>query len=377
MGYILGKDGQAFVKTAKNFAEKELKPHVAELEKKGGFPYDIYKKAAQLGLTSLEVDEANGGPGLEYVTIGAIYEEVAKVDSGFAVNLAATSLAYKPVMLGGTPEQIKHYADIMAGNGLAAFALTEPNAGSDAGAVKTTAVKDGGDYVLNGRKCFITNGGIADVYTVFASTDPSKKLKGLTAFIVDKGTPGLSAGKEEDKMGIRLSHTADVVFENVRIPARNIVGKEGEGFKLAMLTLDLARATLAPMAVGISQRALEEATAYAKQRVQFGNPIASLQAIQFMLADMNIRTETARQMSVHALRLVDNKLPYAQEAAIAKCYAGDTAVQNALDAIQILGGYGYSREYPVEKLLRDAKIFQIFEGTNQVQRVVIAANMLR
>jgi butyryl-CoA dehydrogenase len=377
MGYILTKDAQAFVKTAKNFAEKELKPQVAELDKKGGFPYDIYKKAAQLGLTSLEVDEANGGPGLKYVAIGAIYEEIAKVDAGFAVNMAATALAYKPVMLGGTPEQIKHYADIMSNNGLAAFALTEPNAGSDAGAVKTTAVKDGANYVLNGRKCFITNGGIANVYTVFASTDPSKKLKGLTAFIVDKGVPGLSAGKEEDKMGIRLSHTADVVFEDVRIPASNMVGKEGEGFKLAMLTLDLARATLAPMAVGISQRALEEATAYAKQRVQFDGPIASLQAIRFMLADMNIRTETARQMSVHALRLVDNKLPYAQEAAIAKCYAGDTAVLNALDAIQILGGYGYSREYPVEKLLRDAKIFQIFEGTNQVQRVVIAANLLR
>lgn len=377
MGYILNTESRAFVTLAKNFAEKELKPHVAELDEKGEFPFDIYNKASSLGLTALEVDEANGGPGLDYVTIGAIYEEVAKVDAGFAVNMAATALAYKPVMLGGSPEQIKHYADIMSNNGLAAFALTEPGAGSDAGAVATRAVKDGASYVLNGRKCFITNGGVADVYTVFASTDPSKKLKGLTAFIVDKNTPGLSSGKDENKMGIRLSNTADVLFEDVRIPASSIVGKEGEGFKLAMQTLDLARATLTPMAVGISQRAVEEACAYAKERVQFDKPIAALQAIQFMLADMQIKTETARQMGVYALRLVDNKLPYAQAASIAKCYSGDVAVQNALDAIQILGGYGYSREYPVEKLLRDAKVFQIFEGTNQVQRVVIAANMLR
>lgn len=376
-GYILNDEGRLFVQTAKDFAEKELKPLVAEYDRSGEFPFELYKRATELGLTTLEIPEQFGGPGLDYLTIAAMYEEIARIDAGFGVSMAASTLAYKPILLGGSPAQNKLYAEsIMAGK-FAAFALTEPNAGSDAGSVSTTAVKKGDKYILNGSKCFITNGGVAELYTVFASTDPSLKLRGLSCFIVEKGTPGLSVGKEENKMGIRLSNTSDVVFNDVCIPADNLVGREGRGFILAMKTLDLARCAIAPFAVGIARRALEEATEYAKNRIQFGKPISSLQAIQFMLADMAIRTETARHMAVHALTLVQKGLPYGLEGSIAKCYSADIAVQNAIDAIQIMGGYGYSRDMPVEKLLRDAKIFQIFEGTNQVQRAVIASHVLK
>jgi butyryl-CoA dehydrogenase len=374
---MLSDDGKLFVQAAREFAEKELRPVVAECDRSGEFPLKLYKRAAELGLSSVEIPEEFGGPGLDYITVAAMYEEIGRIDAGFGVSMGASSLAFKPVLLGGTPEQNRLYAEsIMAGK-FAAFCLTEPNAGSDAGAVATTAVKKGDGYVLNGSKCFITNGGVADLYTVFASTDPALKLRGLSCFIVEKGTPGLSAGKEENKMGIRLSNTTDVVLNDVHIPAGNLVGKEGRGFILAMKTLDSARCSLAPFAVGVARRALEEATAYAKNRQQFGKPISSLQAIQFMLADMAIRTETARQMAVHALTLVQEKRPYGLDGSIAKCYSADIAVQNALDAIQIMGGYGYSRDMPAEKLLRDAKIFQIFEGTNQVQRAVIASHIIR
>ncbi|MDR2819836.1 MAG: acyl-CoA dehydrogenase family protein [Desulfovibrio sp.] len=376
-GYMLNDEGKLFVQTAREFAEKELKPRVAEFDRSGEFPVDLYKRAADLGLSTVELSESFGGPGLDYITIAAMYEEIGRIDSGFGVSMAASFLAYKPIVLGGTPEQNELYASAIMEGKFAAFALTEPNAGSDTSAVATTAVKQGSDYVLNGSKCFITNGGVSDLYTVFASTDPDKKLRGLSCFIVEKGAKGLSVGKEENKMGIRLSNTTDVVFNDVRIPKDNLVGREGGGFKLAMRTLDLARCAIAPFAVGIARRALEEATQYAKNRKQFGNPVSALQAIQFMLADMAIRTETARQMAIHALTLVQNGLPYGMEGAIAKCYSSDIAVQNALDAIQIMGGYGYSRDMPVEKLLRDAKIFQIFEGTNQIQRAVIASHVLR
>ena len=257
-----------------------------------------------------------------------------------------------------------------------AFCLTEPMAGSDAANSKTTAVRDGDSYVLNGRKCFITNGAVASFYVIPAMTDKSQGVKGMTAFLVDAGTPGLSTGNHENKMGIRTSNTCDVVLEDCRIPASAIMGAEGEGFKIAMKTLDMSRTWVGCGAVGIAQRAIDEAVAYGKQRVTFGKPILKNQALQFMIADMEIRVETARQMVAHALKLMDAGLPYARESAIAKCYAGDIAVQNALDAIQILGGYGYSREYPVEKLLRDAKIFQIYEGTNQIQRMVIGKSVI-
>jgi butyryl-CoA dehydrogenase len=376
-GYLLDEEGRLLVQTAREFAENELKPKVAEYDRSGEFPFELYRRAAELGLNSLEMPVRYGGPGVDYITIAAIYEEIGRVDAGFGVGMAASTLGYKPVLLGGNEEQNKLYVDKIMEGKFAAFGLTEPGAGSDAGAVSTTAIKKGDEYVLNGTKCFITNGGVADIYTIFALTDPSRGIRGLSCFIVEKGTPGFVSGKEENKMGIRLSNTAELVFQDARIPASNLVGHEGGGFKLAMKTLELARCAIGPFAVGIARRAQEEAVAYAKSRVQFGKPIVTLQAIQFMLADMAIRTETARQMAAHALTLAQRGLPFGLDGAIAKCYSADIAVQNALDAIQVMGGYGYSRDFPVEKLLRDAKIFQIFEGTNQIQRAIIASHITR
>ena len=373
---MLNEEQQSLVEMAAKFCEKEVKPYVAEWDREGVFPLETYKKAMELGYHCLEIPEEYGGGGIDYVTVAAIMEEFAKYDLGFATTLMGTTLSLKPVLMHGTPEQKKMYADIIVGGGLGAFALTEADAGSDAAAIRTTATRDGDEYVINGTKCFITNSTYADIFVVFASTDREAGVKGLSAFIVERNRDGFSVDKHEDKMGIRTSNTASLVFDNVRIPADHLLGKEGEGFKYAMQTLDLARPFVGASAVGVAQRAVDEAGIYAKQRVCFGKPIAKLQAIQFMLADMEIGVETARQMIIHSLQLAEAKKPYSREAAIAKCYAADVAYKNAGDAIQILGGYGYSREYPVEKLLRDAKILQIYEGTNQVQRVVISGQVL-
>ncbi|MDD9150305.1 MULTISPECIES: acyl-CoA dehydrogenase family protein [unclassified Sporolactobacillus] len=377
MGYILNEEQTDLVDLVKKFMNKEVEPHVAEFDITGEFPRKLYEKAFKMGLHCLEIPKEFGGGGVDYMTAAAIYEEMGKTDAGFATGLCANSLSLKPVLIAGTPEQKTLFSNIVVPGAFGAFCLTEPGAGSDAGSVKTTAVKDGNDYIINGVKCFITNGGVADVYVVFASTDKSKGVKGLTAFIVEKSRGGISVGKEENKMGIRLSNTTEVIFDNVRVPAANLLGKEGEGFKIAMKTLDLARPFVGAVAVGIAQRAIEEAVKYAKERVQFGRPLAKFQAIQFMLADMDIETEAARQTVVHVIQMILAQRPYTREASIAKCFTGDVAVKVALDAIQILGGYGYSRDCPVEKLLRDAKVFQIFEGTNQVQRIVVSGNLLR
>ncbi|MGV8981943.1 acyl-CoA dehydrogenase family protein [Clostridium sp.] len=377
MGYILNEEQTNLVDMVKEFMTNEIKPHVAEFDITGEFPRKLYEKAFEMGLHCLEIPEEFGGGGVDYLTAAAIYEEMAKIDAGFSTGLCAISLALKPVLIAGTPEQKKLFSDIVVPGAFGAFCLTEPNAGSDAGSVRTTAVKDGDEYIINGGKCFITNGGVADVYVVFASTDKSKGVKGLTAFIVERSRSGITVGKEENKMGIRLSNTAEVVFEDVRIPALNLLGKEGEGFKIAMKTLDLSRPFIGAIAVGVAQRAIDEAVKYSKQRVQFGKPISQFQAIQFILADMDIETEAARQTVVHAIQLILAKKPHSRESAIAKCFAGDVAVKVTSDAIQVLGGYGYSRDYPVEKLLRDSKIFQIFEGTNQIQRVVVAGHLLK
>lgn len=377
MSYIINEENMELVKLAKDFGEKELKPIVAEYDQKGEFPLEIYKKAMDIGFHCLEIPEEYGGGGFDNTTAAAVYEKLGEYDAGFATTLCAISLALKPVLIAGNDMQKKLFADIVIPGRFASFCLTEPNAGSDAGSVTTTAVKDGDNYIINGRKTFITNAGFADVFVVFASTDKTKGLKGLSAFIVEKSRGGVSAGKEENKMGIRLSNTCDVLFEDVVVPKANLLGKEGEGFKIAMQTLDLARPFVGAIACGIAQRALNEAIEYSKVRVQFGKPIASLQALQFKMADMEIAIQTARSMVEHTFRLKDLGKEYGKEAAVAKAYAGDVAVKVCLEAIQILGGYGYSREYPVEKLLRDAKIFQIFEGTNEVQRVVISSHLLR
>ena len=375
MGYLLNEEQRGLVAMAHDFCEKELKPFAAQWDREGIFPLETYKKAMEIGYHCLEIPEEFGGSGIDYITVTAVMEEFAN-DLGFATTLMGTTLSLKPVLMHGTPEQKKMYSEIIVGGGLGAFALTEADAGSDAAACRTTAVRDGDEYVINGTKCFITNSSYAEIFVVFASTNREAGVKGLSAFIVERDRAGFSVDKHEDKMGIRSSNTASLVLDNVRIPASHLLGKEGEGFKYAMQTLDLARPFVGASAVGLAQRCVDEAAAYANQRICFGKPIAKLQAIQFMLADMEIGVETARQMIIHTLQLAEAHMPYSREAAIAKCYAGDVAFKNASDAVQILGGYGYSREYPVEKLLRDSKILQIYEGTNQVQRVVISGQVL-
>ena len=374
--YILDEEGKDLLATVKEFCEKEVKEQCKAYDESGEWPKDINDKACEMGLNALEVPEEYGGLGLSKNTYAALYEEMSKADAGLFTTMSASNLAMKPLLIAGRKDQIQRAADLLLGGGYGAFCLTEPMAGSDASNNKTVAVKDGDEYIINGRKCFITNGGIADFYIVTAMTDKTKGVKGMSAFLVEKGTKGLSSGNEENKMGIRTSNTTDVIFEDMRVPASAMIGAEGTGFKTCMETLDITRALMGIGATGIMQRCVDEAVAYSKQRITFGQPIGKFQAIQFMIADMEIKTETARQMSLHALKLQELGLPYSKESAIAKCYAGDMAVKVALDAIQILGGYGYSREYPVEKLLRDAKIFQLYEGTNQIQRVVISRSVM-
>ena len=377
MGYILSEEGSELVSTVREFCENEVKEQCKSFDESGEFPADIVRQGAEMGLSALEVPEEYGGVGIDAITCAAICEEMAYADAGFYTTMSASGLALRPVLIAGNEEQKKWACDVLLNGGHAAFGLTEPMAGSDSSNTKTTAEKDGDSYILNGRKCFITNGGIADFYTIFAMTNKARGIRGISTFLVPRDTPGLSVGNHENKMGIRTSNTTDVVMEDVRVPASALLGKEGNGFLVSMKTLDMSRPYVGAGAVGIAQRCIDEAVAYSKQRVTFSSAISNHQAIQFMLADMEIRTETARSMVIQAVTRQEQGLSYSKESAIAKCYAGDIAVQNALDAIQILGGYGYSREYPVEKLLRDAKIFQIYEGTNQIQRSVIAKSVIK
>ena len=376
MAYLISEEAQELLGAVKEFCENEVKEQCKEYDRSGEWPKEIYDKAIEMQLHMLEIPEEYGGMGLSRVDVAALFEEMAKADAGFATTISASGLGTKPVLIAGSEELKKRACKLIVDGGFGAFCLTEPGAGSDASAGKTTAVKDGDSYILNGRKCFITNGGIASFYCVTAMTDKSAGVKGMSMFFVEAGTPGLSTGHEEDKLGIRTSNTCDVVFEDCRIPASNLIGAEGKGFSIAMKTLDQARTWMGCVATGIAQRAMEEAIAYGKERIQFGKPVLKNQALQFKVADMAIKIETARQMVAHSLTLMDQGLPYSKESAIAKCYASDIAMEVASEAIQMFGGYGYSREYPVEKLLRDAKIFQIFEGTNEVQRIVVANNTI-
>lgn len=377
MAYLISEEAKDLLKDIKKFCDNEVREQAKEFDKTGEWPKEMYDKAIELGYQALEVPEEYGGLGLSRVDIAALLEEMAKADAGFATTISASGLGMKPVLIAGNEEQKKLLCDTILEGGFAAFCLTEPGAGSDPGAGKTTAVRDGDYYVLNGRKCFITNGEVADVYCVTALTDKEAGMKGMSMFLVQKGTPGLSTGNHEDKMGIRCSNTSDVVFDDCRIPAANLIGKEGDGFKIAMQTLDQARTWMGCLSVGIAQRAMEEAIAYTKERIQFGKPVIKNQAMHFKIADMEIKIETARQMVAHALTKMDLEMPYSMESAIAKCYASDIAMEVTTDAVQCFGGYGYSREYPVEKLMRDAKIFQIFEGTNEVLRIVVGNNITK
>lgn len=376
MAYLISDEAKDLLQDVKEFCENEVKEQCKEYDRTGEWPKEIYDKAIEMQLHSLEIPEEYGGPGLSRVDIAALMEEMAKADAGFATTISASGLGTKPVLIAGTEEQKKKVCQIIVDGGFGAFALTEPGAGSDPAAGTTTAVKDGDEYVLNGRKCFITNGGIADFYCVTALTDKSIGVKGMSMFLIEKGTPSLSTGNEEDKMGIRTSNTCDVVMEDCRIPAANLIGAEGKGFGIAMKTLDQARTWMGCVSTGIAQRAMEEAMEYCKGRVQFGKPVIKFQAMQFKIADMAMKIEVSRQMVAHSLTLMDMGLPFAKESAIAKCYASDRAMEVTTEAVQMFGGYGYSREYPVEKLMRDAKIFQIFEGSNEILHIVTANNTI-
>lgn len=374
---MYSEEQKEYIDLIRKFGEKEIKPYNAEWDRNGEFPMGVYEKLFEMGLHLMDIPEKFGGLGLDKVTAGMMTEELAKYDAGIATSISAVGLAFKPLIVAGTDEQKQIFSDLIGDGGFASFALTEPSAGSDAGAVKTTAVYKNDNWTINGSKCFITCAEYAKVFTVIAQTDKSKGLRGLTAFMVEADRKGVSVGKEEDKMGIRTSNTCDVFFDEVCIPDSHRIGQIGDGFKIAMKTLDMARPVVGACAVGICQACVDICKEYMKTRIQFGRPIAALQGLQFMLADMEIATETARAMVYKTLQMIEDGEPYSHAAAIAKCYAGDMAMKVSTDAVQILGGYGYSREYPVEKLMRDAKIYQIFEGTNQVQRVVIANNLLK
>ncbi len=332
----------------------------------------------------LGVPEEYGGTGFGLPSVCLAVEEIARASGSAALIIAAQELGLMPVLVAASEEQKKKYLPrVASGEHIIAFALTEPDAGSDAGGMKSTAIRDGDKYILNGSKCFITNGGLADVYTVFAKTDPSKGLKGISAFIMEKDTPGFTVGKKEKKMGIRGSQTCELSFENCPIPAENLLGKEGDGFKYAMMTLDRTRPVVGAQALGIAQGALDYAVKYSKERVQFGKPIATFQGLQFMMADMVTKVEAARQLIYKAAHLIENAAENNTSmneisifSSMSKLFASDTAMQVTTDALQILGGYGYMKEYPMERMMRDAKITQIYEGTNQIQRVVIAKCLL-
>ena len=378
MDFALNEERLELQEMVREFVEKEITPYAAEMDAENHMRDGLIDKANEMGLLNVIVPEELDGPGLDSISVATIYEELGKGCAGVATSLAANSLATVPVLLAGTDEQKKMYCDVLNNGGLAAFALTEPGAGSDAGGVSTRAVhnKEEGTYTLNGTKMFITNGGLAEIFLVFANTRKTGGIRGLTAFIVPKDTPGFSVGKKENKMGIRPSNTTELVLQDVVIPESYRVGREGEGFRIAMNTLDSARPFVGAVSVGIAQAALDCAVKYAKERRQFGQPIASFQMVQGMLADMAMKVETARLMVQKACWMRDQGMEFSKEAAMAKCYAADTAMQVTTDAVQVMGGYGYTKEYPVEKMMRDAKIMQIYEGTNQIQRLVIANKLL-
>ncbi len=365
----------------RDFAEAEIAPGAAERDESECFDRELmYDKLGELGLTGIIFPEEYGGAEADYISYAIAVEELSRVCASTGVTLSAhLSLCANPIYLFGTEEQKKQYLIPLAdGSKLGAFGLTENSAGSDAGGTRTTATLDGDEWILNGGKIFITNGGDAETYVVLAKTDKeAKKHRGISAFIVEKDTPGFSFGKKEQKMGIRSSPTMELVFENCRIPAANLLGEEGQGFKIAMKTLEGGRIGIAAQALGIAQGAFEAALNYAKERKQFDQPIANFQGVQFKLADMATEIEAARLLVYQAAYRASAGLPYGQQSAMAKMYASDIAMKVTTEAVQVFGGYGYTREFPVERMMRDAKITQIYEGTNEIQRVVIGAELTR
>ncbi|ATO49209.1 acyl-CoA dehydrogenase [Brevibacillus laterosporus] len=379
MDFRLNEEQEMLRKMIREFAEDQVAPTAAERDEEERFDRSIFEQMAQLGLTGIPWDEKYGGAGADYLSYVLAVEELSRVDASIGVTLSAhVSLASWPIYKFGTEEQKQTFLRSLAeGKKMGAYCLTEAGSGSDSAGMRTTAVRDGDHYVLNGNKIFITNAGEAEIYIVFAVTNPELKHKGVTAFILEKDMPGFSMGKKEKKLGIRSSLTLEVIMEDVRVPVANRLGEEGQGFKIAMMTLDGGRNGIAAQALGIAQGAFEHAVSYAKERIQFGKPIAALQAIQFKLADMATQIEAARLLTYQAAWLEDKGLPYGKASAMSKVFAGDIAMQVTTEAVQVFGGYGYTREYPVERFMRDAKITQIYEGTNEIQRVVISNLLLK
>lgn len=373
--FMLSQDQLDLRELVHDFAQNVVKPACRIAERDAIVPEEQVKQAMDMGLHLMTLPEEYGGLGLSNLTNAIVREELSKGDAAFASRV--TGFGFAPVKIAGNEWQKQWVADLFLNGGIMAFGLTESGAGSNAAAMTTTARRDGDDYIINGSKTFITNGDCADVITIFAVTDKEKGSKGITAFLLPKDTPGFTVGEHEDKMGIRCVHTNPLFFDDVRLPSKYRLGEEGEGFKIAMKILDDSRPCTAASAVGIAQAALDEALAYSKQREVFGKPICKHQAIAFMLADMEIQVQAARRLVWDNCLAADAGIVNKRMVAIAKCFASDVAMKVTTDAVQIFGGNGYSKEYPVEKLMRDAKIYQIFEGTNQIQRTIISRDLLR
>lgn len=374
MQFRLSEEHEMIRKMVRDFARNEVAPTAAERDEAERFDRALFDQMADLGLTGIPWPEEYGGIGSDYLAYVIAVEELSRVCASTGVTLSAhTSLAGWPIFKFGTEEQKQTFLRPMAeGKKIGAYGLTEPSSGSDAGGLRTTAKRDGDHYILNGSKIFITNGGIADIYVVFALTDPESKQRGTSAFIVESSAPGFSVGKKESKLGIRSSPTTEIMFEECRIPVANLLGEEGQGFKIAMQTLDGGRNGIAAQAVGIAQGALDASVDYARERHQFGKPIAAQQGIGFKLADMATSVEAARLLTYQAAWLESEGLPYGKESAMSKLFAGDAAMKVTTEAVQVFGGYGYTKDYPVERFMRDAKITQIYEGTQEIQRLVIS-----
>jgi len=375
----LSEEHQMLQKMVRDFAKNEIEPVATQLDQTGEFPWDILHKMADLGLMGIPYPEKYGGAGMDTLALAIAIEEIGRVCGSTGITLAAhTSLGSYPIYEFGSEEQKQKYLRPLAeGKSIGAFGLTEPEAGSDAAGVKTLAKKVGDKYILNGTKFFCTNGGKADFIIVSARTDPeAERHKGMSTFIVEKNFPGFKLGKAENKMGLRASNTQEIIFEDCEVPAENLIGHEGDGFKLAVMTLDEGRIGIGALALGIAQGALDHALKYAKERTQFGKPIGYFQGIQFMLADMGTEVQAARHLVYHAARLKDAGKPFTKEAAMAKLYASEVGTRTANRAIQIHGGYGYTQDYPVERFYRDAKLMEIGEGTSEIQRLVIARRLL-
>ncbi len=373
--------------SVRQIARTRVAKRAAEIDRAGVFPWDMAELFAQQGYLSLMLPEEYGGMDGSITALCIVAEEIAYACGSSSLMILAHSVGLMPLMIAGNREQKAYFYDRVAkGHALAAFALTEAEAGSDAASLKTVARAEGDFYIVNGRKCFVTNGGAADLYSVFVTTDPSKGKQGISVLMVEKGTKGLTIGKREEKLGMRGSDTTDLIFENAVVPKENLIGGEGRGWELAMMTLNLSRPAIGAQAVGIAQGALDFALEYATKRVQFGQKLADFQGVQFMFADMATKIEAARALVYKAAALLDEKV-YERDrmsaigvdklSAMAKCFASDVAMEVTTDAVQILGGYGYLRDYPVERMMRDAKVTQIFEGTNQIQRVIIARNLFK